>query len=198
MANTHKKHWFNQKRWRVALGIVLAVLLLIGIRSIYLNKQIAEEKKAFDASFVEVQKRADRLSAEFKPTTREDAQTCDYASQKFSKGSLSCNVRSELTYSNVSVKQANEIMNKSTKINPGTPLAGNSVGTIKNVPYFYDLSVDEADRHVAQLVVQRPSESDPMKCFSSFRLSSSEKNYNLLVTYSCSRNAKAEHYPVVE
>lgn len=188
--------------------ILLGCIVAGSVWWVQKQRAIDAEKAAFEASFLEVQTRADRLSAEFKPDERTEEKTCDYASAKFGKGSLSCSVGEKLFYQAVSVDKANEIMQKSNSINPSGELSAASVGTIKDVPYFYTLSKAEMDRKVTQIVVQEFTDMK-LKCYTSYEYFSAEdaryegkgntiKPVGLEVSISCYSNTKAEHYPVVE
>lgn len=188
-----KRYWF--------LLFVVAIGIFAGVKYIQHRLAVKEERVAFESSYVEVVKRADRLAAVYKPDERKDSKSCDYSSAKFSRGSLGCSVSQTLIYKNISVEKANEIMKKNASFNPEEALTPHSTGTIRDVPYFYKLSQDEIERDVRQDINQKFTGPSP-HCSVSYTFVSSEnlakEPIGLSVYIGCSGNAKAEYYPVQE
>ncbi len=187
-----KRYWF--------LLFVLVIGIFAGVKVVQHNLAIKSEKAAFEKSYADVVQRADKLSAVYKPDKREDKKFCDYSNMKFSKGSLGCGVYVDLLYKDVSVEEANKILKMNSSLNPNEVLDPNSIGTIRDVPYFYNLTKDETEREVRQDINQGFQSSTP-QCAATYSYISTEnadEPVGLSVNIGCFSGAKAEYYPVQE
>lgn len=165
------------------------LLIILALWAVFLTYTYAykplvarQEKQRFESALVELQKIAESVQEKSgKATSVETVKSCSYSSAKYSKGSLSCSVGLVRTTRELSPEQATSLMTSASKLLKESPK-----GLLSGDARFLD-GDSQSNRYSHPL-----SASTDLDCLVEYRYKASE----YITAFSCSKDAKAEHFPV--
>ena len=171
--------------------ILVIVLVILGFQAVNFV-QAYFEKRDFVAKHQELEKIADKITAQNKPDERISDRGCQYASAKFEKGDLSCVVSVDLIYRNYSFEKANEVMKNSVNL---TGLIIRESGFPNSRYKEFSNSKDRLNRNSFYTKINE----EDYNCSISYSYQDERYNNtnNLNISLSCLKSpAKAEHFPL--
>lgn len=177
------------EKYTTQILVGLATLAVVGYWFGSVKLPAIQEKRDLDASYVELQEIADKISAVEEPDSREEEKYCSYSSAKFEKGDLSCGVNISIEYNNVSPAKANSLKSSISKVVSTNKLSNSSTKPDVDFPEFYDPEID----NIYQVISDKN-----VYCSASYQypygLNDTKK---MGISFNCIKvGAKTEHYPV--
>jgi hypothetical protein len=192
------KSRFKNKKLIILASILLVIVAWVG-SNLYDQAQkekakkeaVAAEQQYFAEAEEYIESFVEKVENVSKPDKITNTSSCRYQSRKFETGPLQCSARREFRYVNIGLEEANFIMSRVAKINPNEPLK-ESLGRPKSK---FEKQGTVAG-HAADMFLQPSNQSS--NCVVGYRYPADplSKSTDLRITFNCSIDSSAEHFPV--